>query len=160
MNLNQWREKMSVLDTLNLVEDVKPRSLPVIQIRRNKLSAKLWEQIMLAKGQVEGKPFQLTKFRSFTDKQTGERKQLEVPKRIKPWWFVGESGNVCVSIKYGSTTLEIVKGKPSIQVENSGELIEVLSNVKTAVEAGELDEQIQLASASLKSGFKALKMKG
>lgn len=145
---------MSTLSNLKLVAIKKPTNMPVVQVRRNKLSSKLWEQIQLAKSQIEGKPFVVTKVRSFTDKETGVRKQLEVPKRLKPWWFVAESGKVCFSVKYGSWTLELAKGKPSIEVANAEELVNALIAVKEAVEAGELDAQIQTASASLRSGFK------
>jgi hypothetical protein len=81
-------------------------------------------------------------------------KNLLLPKRLKPWWFVSESGKVCFSVKYGSWTLELAKGKPSIEVSNAEELVNALIAVKEAVEAGELDSQIQTASASLRSGFK------
>ncbi len=145
---------MSTLSNLKLVAVKKPSNMPAVQVRRNKLSSKLWEQIQLAKSQIEGKPFVVTKFRSFTDKETGLRKQLEVPKRLKPWWFVTESGKVCFSVKYGSWTLELAKGKPSIEVANAEELVNALIAVKEAVEAGELDSQIQTASSSLRSGFK------
>ena len=145
---------MSTLSNLKLVAVKKPTNMPAVQVRRNKLSSKLWEQIQLAKSQIEGKPFVVTKFRSFTDKETGVRKQLEVPKRLKPWWFVSESGKVCFTVKYGSWTLELAKGKPSIEVANAEELVNALIAVKEAVEAGELDSQIETASASLRSGFK------
>ena len=145
---------MSTLSNLKLVAVKKPTNMPAIQVRRNKLSSKLWEQIQLAKSQIEGKPFVVTKFRSFTDKETGVRKQLEVPKRLKPWWFVAEAGKVCFSVKYGSWTLDLAEGKPSIEVANAEELVNALIAVKEAVEAGELDAQIQTASASLRSGFK------
>ena len=145
---------MSTLSNLKLVATKKPTNIPAIQVRRNKLSSKLWEQIQLAKSQIEGKPFVVTKFRSFTDKETGVRKQLEVPKRLKPWWFISESGKVCFSVKYGSWTLELAKGKPSVEVANAEELVKALIAVKDAVEAGELDSQIETASASLRSGFK------
>ncbi|MFM8153355.1 MAG: hypothetical protein ACKN8Y_08560, partial [Polynucleobacter victoriensis] len=68
---------MSALDKLNLVADTKQRHLPMIQVKRNKLSNRLWEQLMLAKGQMDGKPFVVTKFRSFADRETGLRKQME-----------------------------------------------------------------------------------
>ncbi len=48
----------------------------------------------------------------------------------------------------------MAKGKPSIEVSNAEELVNALIAVKEAVEAGELDSQIQTASASLRSGFK------
>lgn len=145
---------MSALNTLKLTSLKKPHSVPAIVLRRNKLSNKLWEQIQLARSQVDGKPFVVTKFRSVVDRETGLRKQVEMPKRIKPWWFQSEHGKVCVSIKYGSWTIELAKGKPSVEVGSPADLIKTLEVIKGAVEAGELDAQIETASASLRSGFK------
>ena len=145
---------MSALSTLKLVAAKKPQQMPTIQLRRNKLSNKLWEQIQLAKSQLTGQPFIVTRFRSIKDRDTGLRKQVELPKRIRPWWFVTENGKVCVSIRYGSWTLELAKGKSSVEVGSADELVVALETIKQAVEAGELDAQIETASAGLKSGFK------
>ena len=145
---------MSTLSNLKLVSAKKQRHIPAIQLRRNKLSNKLWEQIQLAKSHNEGTEFKVMKERSYIDKESGLRKQLSVPKRIKPWWFVSESGKVCFSVKYGSWTLELAKGRPSIEVANAEELVNALIAVKEAVEAGELDAQIETASGALRMGFK------
>jgi hypothetical protein len=145
---------MSALSTLKLVAVKKPSHMPAIVIRRNKLSSKLWEQIQLAKSQLDGTPFMVMKYRSMVDRETGLRKQVEMPKRIKPWWFQSEQGKVCVSVKYGSWTIELAKGKPSVEVASAQDLIKTLETIKTAVEAGELDAQIETASAHLRSGFK------
>ena len=145
---------MSALTALKLVALKKPIHQPAIVIRRNKLSSRLWEQIQLAKGQISGTPFVLMKFRSIKDKETGIRKQVEVPKRIKPWWFQTEEGKVCVSIRYRACTIELAKGKPSIQVDSAEDLIKALETVRVAVEAGDLDSQIELASSTLGIGFK------
>jgi hypothetical protein len=126
----------------------------VIELRRRKLSTKLWEQIQLAKSQIDGTPFVVMKFRSLVDRDTGLRKQVELPKRIKPWWFVSDSGKVCFSVRYGSWTIELAKGKPSVEVTSAEDLVRVIETVKKAVEAGELDAQIETASAHLRSGFK------
>jgi hypothetical protein len=94
------------------------------------------------------------KFRSITDKETGLRKSVEVPKRIREWWFRNEAGKVCVSIRYGTQVIELAKGKHSIEVENAQSLIKALETVKQAVEAGELDAQIENAGNHLRSGFR------
>ena len=145
---------MSTLSTLKLVAVKKPAHITVIQHRRNKLSAKLWEQINLAQSQLSGKPFVVMKYRTLKDTETGLRKQVEIPKRIKAWWFVAESGKVCFSVKYGSKTLELAKGKPSIEVSSAEDLVKALTAIKTAVEAGELDSQIEEASNTLRRGFR------
>ena len=145
---------MSQLSHLKLVAVKKPSNMPQIVIRRNKLSSRLWEQIQLAKSQLDGKPFVVMKYKTIKDRETGLRKQVEVPKRIKPWWFQSEEGRVCVSVKYGSWTLELAKGMSSVEVTTGEDLIKALESIKTAVEAGELDHEIESASAGLRSGFR------
>lgn len=107
---------MSTLSDLKLVAVKKPRNMPAIVIRRNKLATKLWEQINLAQSQLDGKPFVVMKYRSIKDSETGLRKQVELPKRLKAWWFVNEGGKLCVSIRYGTQVIELAKGKYSIEV--------------------------------------------
>jgi hypothetical protein len=49
--------------------------------------------------------------------------------------------------------MELAKGKTSIEVESAQALIRALELVKQAVEGGELDAQINNASANLLKGF-------
>lgn len=144
---------MSTLDALKLTTAKKPTHIPSVMIRRNKMASKVWEQIQLAKSQIDGTTFVVKKYRSFTDKETGLRKQIEMPKRLREWWFRNEAGKVCVAIKYGTKVLELAKGKHSIEVANADELVKALELVKQAVEVGELDAQIELASGNLRKGF-------
>lgn len=129
-------------------------NMPPIVIRRNKLSARLWEQIELAKSQVSGKPFLVIKNRTVKDVETGLRKTVEVPKRLRPWWWMSDTGKVCISIRYGSKILELARGKAAVEVANPDDLIKALESVRKAVEAGELDAQIEAASGALKAGFR------
>jgi hypothetical protein len=145
---------MSKLDELKLVAVKKPTHTPTVVIRRNKLASKVWEQLQLAKSQIEGTKFEVKKFRSYTDKESGLRKQIEVSKRIREWWFRNEQGKVCVAIKYGTRVLELAKGKHSIEVGSADELIKALELVKQAVELGELDQQLEQASGSVRKSFK------
>ena len=145
---------MSTLDTLKLVAVKKPTYTPTVVIRRQKLASKVWEQLQLAKSQIEGTKFEVKKYRSYTDKESGLRKQVEVSKRIREWWFKNEQGKVCVAIKYGTRVLELAKGKHSIEVANANDLIKALELVKQAVELGELDAQLEQASGSVRKGFR------
>ena len=144
---------MSTLSNLKLVSDTKPKQISAIQQRRNKLIHRLWEQIELAKSQIEGTAFVVKKYRSIMDRETGLKKQVEVPKRIREWWFKNEAGKVCVTIKYGTSVLELAKGKASIEVDSPQALIKALETIKQAVEVGELDAQIEQASSHLRAGF-------
>jgi hypothetical protein len=152
--INKQGEAMSALETLKLTTAKKPTHIPAVVFRRNKLSSKLWEQIQLAKSQIEGTPFVVTKFKSVKDKETGLRKQVEIPKRIREWWFRNDAGKVCISVRYGTKVIELAKGKHSVEVDSAQNLVKALELVKQAVEAGELDAQIESASGALKLGFK------
>ena len=145
--------EVSTLNGLKLSTAKKPTHIPQIIFRRNKLSNKLWEQIQLAKSQIDGTSFVVKKFRSVIDKETGLRKQVEVPKRLREWWFMNEQGKMCVSIRYGTQMIELAKGKYSIEVDSAQALIKALEAVKQAVENGELDNQITNASINVRKVF-------
>ena len=145
---------MSTLESLKLVNAVKPQHLPAIVKRRNKLSHKLWEQILLAKSKASGEALNLTQHRSIKNIDTGIRESHVVPKLVRPWWFIAEDGTTCLNVKYGAKTIELAKGKNSIQLVTADDLINTLEIIKQAVEGGELDQQIDLASGAVKSNFK------
>ena len=145
---------MSTLGQLKLVTAVKPQHMPVVLKRRYKLSNKLWEQICLAKSTFLNQPFDLKKVKRVKNAETGQTETISVAKRIHPWWFNAEDGSICFSIRYGAKVIELAKGKLSIQVESDLDLISKLELVKEAIEAGELDSQIEQASGALRSNFK------
>ena len=67
---------------------------------------------------------------------------------------MSETGKVYISIRYGAKLIELAKGKSAIEVSSGEELIKTLELIKRAVEAGELDSHIEIASTKLKEGFK------
>ena len=72
-------------------------------------------------------------------------------------WFVGENGKVYLPVKYGGRVLEFAKGKNAIEVNSADELINALTTSKTAVEAGDIDSQLNLAADAVKERFKKWK---
>ena len=146
----------AILSGLKFVATKRPQAMPAVQLRRNKLSNKLWEQIKLARSLSEGTTYAPMRLRTVRDRHTGEAKRLELPVRVRAWWFTSETGRVCVQVKYGSKTLDIGgKGRTSIEVASAEDLIKTLELIKSAVEAGELDGQLESAGLKLRSGFKA-----
>ena len=144
---------MSTLETLKFITVTKPAKLPTVVQRRNKLSDKLWEQIQLAEAKSAGTSYAPLKTKRLKDIE-GNIKILEVPKRIKPWWFTAQNGKVCLILRYGSKVLEIAQGKSAIELDKPAELIPTLQKIKTAVEAGELDHLIDAATEAVRMGFK------
>ncbi len=121
--------------------------------RRLKLSRKIWEQIELARAQAAGQQFTMKKFRTVTD-HDGVRKSVEIPRRVRAWWWTTETNKVALNIRYGARTVEFSKGKSSVEIATAADLIPTLELIKRAVEAGELDAQIEAASVKLREGFK------
>ena len=142
----------NALNKLQFVDAIRPKSMPVVQQRRNKLSNKLWEQIQLAKSQIERTHFVIKRRVTVKDLE-GNYKSIERPKRIKPWWFMATNGNLCLSVFYGSKRLELIPGKTSISVKNMNDLVEVLELLKSETEAGSFDAAIEHASGTLKLNF-------
>lgn len=144
----------TTLSALKLTNAQKGTSISPIQSRRNKMSKRLWEQIQLATAHASGAQFSASKFRTIKDEATGFRKQVEVPKRVKPWWFTAESGKTAIAVRYGARVLELAKGKFAVEIANPADLVPTLEILKSAIEAGELDGQLETASTSVRSGFK------
>ena len=144
---------MNTLTSLKLVSAKRTSDIPPVVKRRNRLIAKIWEQTELAKCTQEGKAYAPLHTRTLKDRETGETRRVELPKRVKAWWFTADSGKVCMSVKYGAKILELAKGKSAIEVGTMAELIPTLDILKTAVDAGELDTQLVSASETLRTGF-------
>lgn len=78
----------TALSQLKLTAAAKPQSTSPAAARRHKLSKRIWEQMELAKSQASGTAFVCKKFRTITDTE-GNRRSVELPKRVRPWWFTG-----------------------------------------------------------------------
>ena len=144
---------MITLTSLKLVTAKRPSDVPPVVKRRNRLIAKIWEQTELAKSVLEGKTYAPLHTRKIKDRETGEARRVETPKRVKAWWFTADNGKVCLTVKYGAKVLELAKGKSAIEVGTMAELIPTLDILKAAIDAGELDTQLVTASETLRTGF-------
>ena len=142
------------LAALKFVVAKRPTQIPAVQVRRNKLAAKLDEQIKLITARKDGKSFAPLHLRSVRDRDTGLLKRIEVPKRIRPWFFTNDNGKLCVQIKYGSRVIDVSgKNKPTIELATADDLIRTLELVRTATLAGELDAMLETAGLKLRDGF-------
>ena len=144
---------MSALSNLKLVASKKVRSVSPVIARRNKLAGKIEEQLLFATAQRDGEIYAPKRLKNVKDKETGERKTIEATKRVKEWYWTNNAGKIHLSIRYGSKTLELAKGKNAIELNTGDELLATLATIKEAVLAGELDEAISQASDKLKAGF-------
>ena len=141
------------LAALKLTAARKPRALPDVVKRRNKLLSKLKEQRELALAQSEGRTYVPRRLRTMRDAD-GNTTVREMPVRIKPWWWTGEKNETLLSVFYGSKTLELGKGKTAVEIANPRELVNVLDVLIIATQNAELDAQIDTASCKLRDAFK------
>lgn len=145
---------MSALANLKLTAAKRPIQVSPIVQRRNNCVKHLFEQIELAKALQNGKSYAPTKQRTIKDEETGETKTIQVPKRIKEWWFITDAGKFCVSLRYGAKVVELAKGKNAIELANANDLVATLETLQEAVKGGELDAQLEAVSGAVKAGFK------
>lgn len=143
---------MSTLNTLKLVAAKQQReNNPVIQ-RRQKLLAKLDEQIALAAAKAAGTVYTAMRSKRVKD-AAGNVSVVQQPKRVKAWFWAVDGGKVCVAVKYGNKVVELAKGRTAVET-NAIELEGVLITLKKVVEGGELDMQIEAVSVGVRRGFK------
>jgi hypothetical protein len=143
---------MSVFAKLKLVASKRERNLSPTLVRRNKLAAKIEEQLQLATAQKEGRLYAPKRIKNVTNAE-GERVAVETTKRVKEWFWTTPANKINLSVRYGSKTLELSKGKNAIELSSGDELLATLSMLKEAVIAGELDDAITNASDNLRAGF-------
>lgn len=145
---------MTVLTNLKLVASKKHLTVSPIVQRRNKLVAKLHEQIELCEAQRDGRIYAPKRLKTYTNKQSGERMTVEAVKRVKEWFWISENGKINLAIKYGAKTLLLnKKGANAIEIANGEELINTLKELKSATLNGELDDAINEVSSATRMAF-------
>ena len=136
----------TLLSTLKLVTATRATQTSPAIHRRQKLIAKLDEQICLATAALNGTTYQPTKFKNIVNAETGETEYKQVAKKVRTWWWKNEAGKVNLVVRYGARIIELAKGKNSIELENEAAILPTLDLIRKAAEAGELDEAITKVS--------------
>ena len=146
---------MSMLATLKLVTSKREQGTNPVLHRRTKLSVKLGDQILLAEAKRDGRTYAPTRLKTAINRVTGERTTFESQKLIREWWYINGAGKINLVVKYGSKPISFdAKGtKNAIEVNSGDELIAALTTIKAAVDAGELDQQIESVSSALRARF-------
>jgi hypothetical protein len=144
---------MAIVSSLKLVQAARPQHQPAIVKQRNKLIAGLYDQIQLATAQQQGTNYVKIRQRRVKNSVTGEYADVSIHRSPRAWYWTADTGKVMLCLRYGVRTLELAKGKTSIEVGDFKHLIPTLELVKQAVAAGELDAQIQTASTEVARKF-------
>lgn len=146
---------MSIVTNLKLITTVKSSSVSPVLLRRNKLLAKVQEQLDLCEAKRNQQPYAPKRLKTVVNTQTGERTTVETIKRVKEWFWITEDGKINLAVKYGAKTLPLnKKGANAIELMNGTALIGTLHKLKEAVIAGEFDDAISEVSDATRKAFK------
>lgn len=130
---------MAVLKSLSFTAMSKASTDPAF-LRRVKFIEKLEEQKRL----LEDPGYIRTVQR--TAEVDGTRQAVVRRQRVRPWWKTDASGQLLMSIKFGSKPIEFEKGKTGIVVPSKEKLPGVIDTLISAIRAGELDDHFAAAS--------------
>lgn len=125
------------------------------QHRRDRLLNIINEQMEAAAAHAEGKPYVVTVNRKVLNKFNGEKTTVNVPKRFRQCWWSADDGKTYMQLRYGSKTLEIAKGKTTIEVGEFSKLVPTLELIRDAVLLGEFDDLLSSASSRLAAQLRA-----
>ena len=123
---------MPILKSLTFTA-VPARAHDPIANRRAKLAERLEEQKKLLQN-----PSYVRTVQRWTGKGD-ERRQVEKQQRVRPWWRADATGNVVLSVYYGTKPIEFEKGKAGIAVASRDKLPALIDALVAAAKAGELD---------------------
>ena len=134
---------MSYLAKLNLktVQRVTQKD-PVIA-RREKLLAGIAEQKLVLDAMARGESY-VTRVKRWKADGNGDKTLVEVPKRVRPWFFQQDNGWY-VQCRYGSRILAISGRSNAVFVNKLDEVAAVLEVFGAAADSGELDKAVLLA---------------
>ena len=133
---------MSHLAKLKIVAQQAKRVQNKAEHRRSKLLEKLDDQLAMIQAKLAGETYTRTRM-VMKENDAGERVQVERVKRLRPWYWMTNSGSCFFAVWYGSKVIELKPGMTAISVSKVEELPDAIRAVMEAVNAGELDAQIE-----------------
>jgi hypothetical protein len=138
----------SLLSTLKVIARPKSgKDDPVIR-RREKLLAKLDQQLAMANALVNNETYTAYREKWQKNPETGQKEKVKLPKQINPW-FYKRNNEYFMEIRYSNKTIELSKGSHAISVGELDNLTKTISTVIDAVIAGELDDLLENVTTNL-----------
>ena len=145
---------MVQLQDVKLVSAVRPSAFDPISTKRLKFSSKVNDQLECALAMKSGEIYKKSVTRFVSDLETDEKEVVITDKKINPWWWIDKDGKYLMTIKYGTKTLELVKGKSAVQADTLDQIIEVLKSLKLATTKGDMDLILATAGDNIRKRFK------
>lgn len=144
---------MSNLDKLSFsTTSKKSESAQPNLVLRKKMAASLAEQIEGAKAELAGQPF-MRQRQKWMPVEGGGKEFKTIQSAFRKFWFTDTQGKVLIELRFGNKPLPI-GGRPSIMVGELANLPAVLTTLRDAVLAGEIDVDIAAVAESRKRGRK------
>lgn len=139
----QMENDMSFLAKLNLKTVQRVTHKDPVVARREKLLAGIAEQQLVLDAAARGESY-ITKIKRWREDGNGDKALVEVPKRVRPWFFQQDNGWY-VQCRYGARILAISGKNNAVFVNKLDEVAAVLEAFKAATDSGELDRAVLLA---------------
>jgi hypothetical protein len=138
----------TLLSTLKLVSATRATHISPVMQRRQKLIAKIDEQIEMAQAAANGTAFTATKFKNVVNAE-GVTEYKQVAKKVRAWYWKNDAGKWNLVVRYGARIIELSKGKNSIELLSEADVIPTLELLKTIISNGELDDAITAVSKAV-----------
>ena len=136
---------MSVLSKMKLSTETKAATQDNSVQRRLRLIEALTEQGQIADALIKGEPCNIFYTVYENDEETGERKQVQKPKRLRQWFWHNIDSTWFIEVRYANKVLELGKNQKAIEVGAKDKLPKVINSLIDAARAGELDKQMEAA---------------
>ena len=120
-----------------------------IEVKRSKLITRLYEQRAMVQCLLDNKDFVAYKEVFITDEESGEKRKVKRPKRVRPW-FYQSAEKYYFEIRYGTKSLETQKNKPTIDVGSKDKLLTVIDTLIDATKQGFLDDELAKVKGPIK----------
>ncbi|MDX2370860.1 MAG: hypothetical protein QNK36_21070 [Colwellia sp.] len=141
--------KANPLLALTFTTKPKVEAVNPIEVKRAKLIIRLNEQRAMVQCLLNNTEFTAYKDVYIVDEESGEKRKVKRPKRIRPW-FYQSANKYYFEVKYGTKSLEIQKNKPAIDVGSKDELLTVIDTIIDATKQGFIDTELKAVKGPIK----------
>lgn len=138
----------SLLSSLKVTARPEKTSDNPVLKRREKLLAKLDQQLAMAEAHIAGETYTAYREKWQKNPETGQQEKVQIPKNVAKW-FYKRNNQYFFEVRYANKALELSKNNHAIEIGEQGNLTTVIRTVIDAVVAGELDPLLEKVSTNL-----------
>jgi hypothetical protein len=152
---------MTHLSKLSLSNSSRKQPVSPVARKRLNLIRKLDLQILAADAELKDEEF-LEDIRKWVRGEDGEREQITEQRAVRRWWWQHHTGAWMITLRDGAKELPLLEDKNSIEIGEITNLVDALQTIRSAVIAGELDDQLEqsVSSRQISKSGKAQAEKG